>query len=168
MADKKFDIRIANREQASIVANIIREANTPIAEELGLTQKSAPRHPSQMTREWVLSDMGKREVFFILYLDDTPIGTVSYKSVGGGVSFLARLSILPPYQGFGYGVKLVDHHILYSHSQGDRRVDLGVIESHKHLINWYQSLGFVIKNSKSFKHLPFKVTFMRRELRESE
>lgn len=157
-------INIAERSQASTVATIIREANIPVARELGLEQKSTPRHPSNMTEQWVLSDMGKREIFFILYLENLAIGTVSYKSVGGGVAFLARLAILPEYQGRGYGSKLVDHLIRYSRSQGDRRVDLGVIESNRDVIDWYNRLGFSVKNSKSFKQLPFKVTFMRREL----
>lgn len=157
-------IDITDRSQASVVAKIIREANIPIATELGLNQKSTPRHPSNMTEQWVLSDMGKREIFFILYCDNTAVGTVSYKSVGGGVSFLARLAVLPEYQGRGYGTKLVEHVLIFSKNQGDRRVDLGVIESNRDVMEWYNRLGFSVKNSKSFKHLPFNVTFMRREL----
>lgn len=157
-------IEIADRSQASTVAHIIREANIPVAIELGLDQKNTPRHPSNMTEQWVLSDMGKREIFFLLLLDNLAIGTISYKSVGAGVAFLARLAVLPEFQGSGYGVKLVNHLISYSKSQGDRRVDLGVIESNTDVISWYQRLGFSVKNSKTFKHLPFKVTFMRREL----
>lgn len=161
----KEHIEIANRSQADLVADIIKESNIPVAQELGLDKKSTPRHPSNMTRQWVLSDMGKREIFFILFIDNLAVGTVSYKNVGGGVAFLARLAVLPKYQGLGYGVKLVDHLLQYSKNQGDRRVDLGVIESNKDVISWYQRLGFVTKNSKSFKHLPFNVTFMRRELK---
>lgn len=155
-------IEVVTKSSADLTAAIIREANIPIAEALGL--EDFHRHPSKMTHEWVLSDMGKREIFFILYDEHEAVGTVSYKSVGGGVAFLARLAVRPKFQHRGYGVILVKHLLDYSKKSGDRRVDLGVIESSKKLIAWYQRLGFVIKNSKSFKHLPFKVTFMRRVL----
>jgi ribosomal protein S18 acetylase RimI-like enzyme len=47
------------------------------------------------------------EIFFV-YEDDKPIGSFSYKEVDGQVE-VVQVALLPPYQGKGYGKKMVEY-----------------------------------------------------------
>jgi hypothetical protein len=59
---------------------------------------------------------------------------------------------------------LVNHIIAEAKKLGVSRVEIGIIAAHIELKDWYQQQGFVIKNTAHFKHLPFEVTFMFREI----
>jgi len=64
----------------------------------------------------------------------------------------------------GFGKALVNHVINEAKKLGDCHIEIGIISDQIELREWYKKLGFSIKNETKFEHLPFKVTFMSKEL----
>jgi len=58
----------------------------------------------------------------------------------------------------------VNHALNEAKKFGAHRVEIGMISDQTELKEWYKKFGFSIKSEKRFEHLPFKVTFMSREL----
>jgi N-acetylglutamate synthase-like GNAT family acetyltransferase len=95
---------------------------------------------------------------------NVPCGCVALERAQPDVFYLERLSVLPQFRRNGLGEVLVNHAVNESKKLGAHRVDIGIISDHTELRDWYKRLGFSIKSETRFEHLPFKVTFMSKEL----
>jgi ribosomal protein S18 acetylase RimI-like enzyme len=147
-----------------MLAFIISRANKDIADTFGLTLKNNPKHPSFSTKDWVLSDMERGEVYFLCRKNGVNIGCVAFEQPQPGSSYLNRLSVLPEYRHEGVGELLVQHVLEHSRAKNIKTVSIGIIAKHTVLKNWYLKLGFIEGETKIFDHLPFDVTFMTYEL----
>jgi len=49
-------------------------------------------------------------------------------------------------------------------SYGGNKISIGIIEENTKLKDWYLKLGFTHISTRKFKHLPFTVGFMEKEL----
>ena len=72
--------------------------------------------------------------------------------------------MLPSFRNRGFGKALVNHVINEAKKLGLRRVEIGLISKHTELKEWYERLGFSVKNTAQFEHLPFEVTFMFKQI----
>jgi N-acetylglutamate synthase-like GNAT family acetyltransferase len=160
---EKF-IQQAGFSDADILAFIISQANKEIADQYGLTLKNSPKHPSFYTKDRVLSDMERGEVYFLCQKGGANIGCVAFEQPQPGSSYLNRLAVLPEYRHKGVGEKLVKHVLEHSISKNIKTVSIGIIAKHTVLKNWYLKFGFIEGETKMFDHLPFEVTFMTYEL----
>jgi hypothetical protein len=59
---------------------------------------------------------------------------------------------------------LVQHALEKAQALGAQNMEIGIISEQKELENWYNRLGFSNKGRKQFKHLPFEVTFMGKDI----
>jgi GNAT superfamily N-acetyltransferase len=80
------------------------------------------------------------------------------------VCYLERLAVLPRYRRKGLGRALVEHVMDQAEGIGAHRVEIGIISGQTELEEWYRELGFSLKGTAIFDHLPFQVTFMAREI----
>lgn len=149
---------------AKEIANIVKEANIPVAEKLGLTLENCPKHPSNCTKEWILESMNNGEEYYILEHEGKPVGCIAYQDPKTPESYLNRLAVLPEYQSKGFGEKLVEFHENLSKENGKAKISIGIIDSNTTLKNWYKKLGFTENGKKEFPHLPFTVCFMAKTL----
>ena len=112
--------------------------------------------------KWVL----RRVVASALPLETESLETYRRlrERAGSGVCYLERLCVLPGFRRRGFGEELVSRVLAEAVALGARQVDIGIIEKHTELREWYRKLGFTEGESKDFPHLPFRVLFMSKEL----
>jgi len=160
----KTTIKKAIRDDATIIASLIKNSNKEVALQFGINNDNNPKHPSFYTKEWVISDFIRGEEYFLYQQDGKNIACVAYESTRADTAYLNRLSVLSSHQNKGIGEKLVSHVFKYSKEKKHQQVSIGIIAEHIKLKKWYLKLGFREKVTKSFEHLPFDVTYMSYKL----
>lgn len=153
-------IREATREDVSLLTTIIRKSFRDVAERFNLTPENCPTHPSNCTAEWINSALDKGIKYYILENNDEPCGCVALELARPEVCYLERLAVLPEYRRKGFGKALVRHALEEALKSKVRCVEIGIIAEHTELEEWYEKLGFLVKEKARFNHLPFNVTFM--------
>jgi N-acetylglutamate synthase-like GNAT family acetyltransferase len=160
----EFSIRDATNDDITLLTTLIRNSFRDIAERFNLTPENCPTHPSNCTSEWIESALKKGIKHYIMEKKNVPCGCVALERAQPDVFYLERLSVLPQFRRNGFGEVLVNHVVNEAKKLGAHRVEIGIISDHTELRDWYKKLGFSIKSETRFEHLPFKVTFMSREL----
>jgi len=147
-------------DDAEEISTIVRESHKDVAGEFGLNIDNAPKHPSFCRKDWVLSDFGRGEEYFVYKDGGAGIGCVAFESPRSDVAYLNRLSVLPKYRHKGIGKALVMHVFSYSKKKRIQTVSIGIIAKNARLRDWYLKLGFVEGEIKTFSYLPFDVRYM--------
>jgi len=155
-----YAIRICTRAEIDILVDIIRNAFHDVAERFGLTEQNSPTHPSHCRAEWLLREMNRGVVFYILENEGQPVGCVALEKINDEVCYLERLAVLPRERGKGFGEALVKHVLSEARLFKVYRVQIGIIAEQRELHDWYEKLGFEDVESKKFPQLFFRVTFM--------
>jgi len=141
-------------------AAIIRSAFGKVAAELGITVENAPMFPAFITLERLEEMRARGAVFFGLFIDGRQAGVVAVEKRDTGDCYLERLAVLPEHWHGGLGRELVNFVIDYVKKLGVKKLYLGMVNEHKVLKEWYQSMDFKEIELKKFEHLPFTVCFM--------
>lgn len=157
-------IRTGKREDVDILTEVIRTSFRDVADRFHLTPENCPKHPSNCTAEWVRGDMDRGVVYFIFDEGDDAAGCVALERAGENEWYLERLAVLPDRRRRGMGRALVEHVLAQAQRSGAGRVGIGIIAEDADLKRWYHAAGFVEGETKEFIHLPFRVTFMSREI----
>ncbi len=157
-------IRNATDNDVSIVTRLIRDSFKDVATRFNLTPENCPKHPSNCTEAWLISAFEKEINYYILESGNVPCGCVALERANPDICYLERLAVLPQFRNRGYGRQLVQYCLDQSRKIGAKRVEIGIIDEHRELKDWYISSGFFVKKTQRFDHLPFTVTFMFIEL----
>ena len=160
----EFLIRDATSDDVTLLTILIRNSFHDIAERFNLTPQNCPTHPSNCKTEWIESALKKGIKYYILEIKNIPCGCVALERAHSDVFYLERLSVLPQFRRNGFGEVLLNHALNEAKKLGAHRVEIGIISDHIELKEWYKKFGFFVKNETQFEHLPFKVTFMSRDL----
>jgi GNAT superfamily N-acetyltransferase len=158
--DQSITIRDAASEDAAVLAGLIRESFRNVAVRFGLTPENCPKHPSNCTTVWIESDRSRGVRYFILSQNGESIGCVGLESPSPDLCYLERLAVLPGKRLRGFGRMLAEHALACARAGGARKVSIGIIADQTELKRWYADLGFAEVQTKTFQHLPFKVSFM--------
>ena len=153
-------IREATKKDRELLSRMISESFRYVARRFSLTRDNYPKHPSNCTTSWIESDMARGVQYFLLYLDESPIGCVGVESPSTDVCYLERLSVLPEMRGKHFGSSLVKYVLAFAASKGANKVSIGIIAEQTELKEWYKRFGFNEVQTKSFQHLPFQVCLM--------
>lgn len=162
MTDTK--IRPAGPGDIPVLVAVIGTAFRAVADRLGLPPDKDSKHASNITDEWIVSDMDNGVRYFIAEVDGIPAGAVTVGHPRPDASFIGRLAVLPDYQGRGLGRKLFTYAIDRAAETGADHISVGVISEEKQLVEWYRRMGFRINRRISYKHFAFEVTLMRRDI----
>ena len=158
-------IKEAKPNDREVLVNLIRDSFRDVAHRFSLTKDNCPKHPSNCASSWIESDIARGVQYFILYVDENPIGCVAIEMPSADVCYLERLSVLPEMRGKHFGIRLVQHALEYAASKGAGKVSIGIIDEQTELKEWYLMLGFIELQTKSFPHLPFTVCLMEFEIK---
>ena len=157
-------VRKATTDDVSLLTDIIRNSFRDVAARFHLTPENCPTHPSNCIDEWISTALIKGLIFYILENEDLPCGCVALEFKDLEKCYLKRLAVLPEYRRRGFGEALVKRVLEEASKQKTRRVEIGVIAGHQELVEWYGKLGFSIKETVHFDHLPFDVAVMSIQL----
>jgi N-acetylglutamate synthase-like GNAT family acetyltransferase len=160
-------IRVCTKEDTQVLAETIRKSFQDVAERFGLTPENAPSHPSNCTVDWIREHMERGVTYFAIENKNHVVGCVALERANADVCYLERLAVLPDRRRRGFGKALVNHVLSEAKLLGVRSLSIGIIAEQTELKDWYKRLGFVEGESKEFPHLPFLVTFMSYDIKES-
>ena len=160
-------IKEATLDDRKVLAILIRDSFRDVARRFSLTKDNCPKHPSNCASSWIESDISCGVQYYILYVDENPIGCVAIEKPSADVCYLERLSVLPEMRGKRLGIRLVQHALKCAALKGARKVSIGIIDEQTELKEWYTQLGFVVTEIKNFPHLPFTVCLMDFEIKKS-
>lgn len=155
-----MNIRQANVDDIPVLVDLIRRSFKDVAERFGLTKDNCPTHPSFYTTERITSDFEKNIQYYLLEADSLPVGCMALEKATEDICYLERLGVLPEKRRNGFGNALVQRVFEDAGSLGAKQISIGIIADHETLKSWYKNIGFKEMETKTFKHLPFRVTFM--------
>ncbi|MEW6263910.1 MAG: GNAT family N-acetyltransferase [Thermodesulfobacteriota bacterium] len=164
----EFEIREVGPDEAELLASIIRDAFQDVARRFDLTPENCPTHPSNCTPEWIHMALGKGARYFLLRTGEGPCGCAALRKADEEKGYLERLSVLPAYRRRGLGRALVQRVTAEAKVLGLKRLEIGIIAGQLELKAWYEDLGFQLKETARFKHLPFEVALMGKNLRDGQ
>jgi N-acetylglutamate synthase-like GNAT family acetyltransferase len=159
-----FIIRDSTGNDISLLTKLIRQSFKDVAERFNLTAHNAPNHPSNCTEEWIIKAIQNGNNYYILEHQNIPCGCVALEQANSEVCYLERLGILPNYRNKGFGKALVNHIIQKARNRNAKRVEIGIIAENIELKNWYKKQGFIERSTMKYKHLPFEVLFLFKDL----
>lgn len=159
-----FAIRNATRDDIPLLATIIRDSFRDVADRFDLTPENSPTHPSNCTAEWIEKAFDEEITYYILETDGVPCGCAALEQANPNVCYLERLAVLPQFRCRGCGEALVNHVCGEAEKLGAKHVEIGTIAEHTELNEWYEKLGFRLKSTAEFEHLPFRVTLMSKKV----
>ena len=153
-------IRSVKYEELPVCLEVIHESFETVAKEFGLTPENCPTHTSFMPLEKLARhfDWGWR--MFMLLENEMPVGFYGLSKKENGSFELHNLAVLPKFRHKGYGRQLLDDAKRRVKEQGGTALDIGIIEEHTVLKNWYMANGFVPTGMMHFPHLPFTAGYL--------
>lgn len=140
---------------------LIRNAHKDVAKRFALRADNCPKHPSNCTDQWIENDFERGVVYYLAEIDGVPAGCVALEHAAAELGYLERLSVLPRYRKKGLGMKLTRYLFERARQSGIRTIGIGIIAQFTELKNWYEKIGFIPGETKTFPHLPFQVLLMR-------
>ena len=153
-------IREAKSDDVARLCRLIRRSYQDVAERFKLTPTNCPKHPSNCTDEWIENEFAKGVNYFILEHKAIAAGCVAIESASADLCYLERLAVLPHERKNGFGSQLVEHVFWTARDLGANKISIGIIAEQAELKEWYRKFGFVEGETRTFGHLPFRVTFM--------
>ena len=153
-------IRMGRKEDIDVLVEILRDSFQEVADRFGLNEQNSPTHPSNCRTEWLMREMNRGVVFYVLEAQGEPAGCVALEKINDEVCYLERLAVLPREQKKGFGEALVKHALSQARLLKAYRVQIGIIADDQALQNWYEKLGFEEVERKNFPNLIFEVVFM--------
>ncbi len=167
-ADHALTITTASRDQAGLLAVLIRQSYADVARRFGLTPQNAPTHPSACTADWIAADLGEGVSYFTAVSGNMSVGCVALKKAAPDVCYLMRLGVLPLFRRQGIGHRLTRHVCRQARRADAKEVSVGLIAAQEELAAWYRRQGFEDVDRRRFDHLPFEVLLMRHVLDPTE
>lgn len=144
----------------NVLVEMIKDSFLDVALRFGLNEQNSPTHPSNCRAEWLLREMNRGVIFYILENEGQPVGCVALEKISDEVCYLERLAVLPRHRRQGFGAGPVKHVLSEARLLNVYRVEIGMIAEHKELQDWYEKRGFEEVERKNFPQLIFQVTFM--------
>lgn len=154
------EIRPAAEDDGTALARLIQQAYKDVALRFGLTPENCPKHPSNCTEVWIRNDLERGVTYSILASGSIVAGCAALETTDPAVAYLMRLAVLPEFRRRGFGEMLVQHSIGQIRRLAMPSISIGLIAEQEELVTWYGKLGFILGETKRFKHLPFAVRYM--------
>jgi len=160
MQTDSLTIRPAAQTDTICLSEIIRGSFADVARQFALTLRNCPKHPSNCTRQWIERDLARGVNYYILAVNGLDVGCVGVEKASATTCYVERLAVLPEHRGRGHGTRLARYAIQQARERGASTVGIGIIAADTGLKRFYESLGFMAGETKTFAHLPFEVAFM--------
>lgn len=161
-----IDIKLVDENYAEVVAKIIWESFKEQARILKISEKEYPNYVAFETAEGVKNTIKNGANLAVAFIDERAAGTIRYsidkKQADKG--YIGRLALLPQYRGHAYGIELMQYAEMQLKSLGVKTVEGSIVAEFEKLKRFYEKQGYVPREKKLFKTLPFEVLFMEKTL----
>jgi len=156
----------ASEFHSEIICSIIAESFKKQAQILCLSKEQHPGFVAFDTVERVRRRIKQGDGTAIAYLGKDPVGTITcaVDPVRPEKGYVRRLAVLPRQRGNSIGQLLMDHALKRLKEQKVIFVELSIVAQFDSLREYYQRMGFLCREKKSFPHLPFEVLYMEKIL----
>lgn len=161
-----LQLRQVGRAEAEVVADIIRRSFEAQAVALGLQEDDCPAYVAFETVDRVLKRMERGESVVVGYVDQEPVGSVSYQvtSPFHRKGTISRLAVLPDYRGNQFGFDLMRYAEDRHKQEGVVVVEISIVAQFKRLRQYYKMQGYVADRTETFASLPFEVLFLGKSM----
>ncbi len=157
-----LNLREAQVEDAEIISKIIRESFKTQSEILKISEDDYPNYVAFETVESVANRMDRSDTIVIAYLNDKPVGTVSFRNDPEEEQrgHIIRLAILPRFRGHSYGEHLMAYAETKLRERGVKFIELCIVAQFKRLREYYENLGYTPRETRSHAGFPFEILYM--------
>jgi len=162
--DTYFIRELKSTDELNDCVNLLRSAFGETAVEFGLTKENCPSNGAFIDYGKLKTSTNKGVIIYGMYKGELLLGCIGLKQKDKVTFELSKLAVLTSVRSQGLGADLVEFACSTVRNKNGRFVKLGLIDENRVLKEWYQDQGFRIAKTKSFKHLPFKVCFMVKEV----
>jgi len=153
----------ASYNHLELVCHIIKESFQKQAKILAITQEKYLNFVAFETVERVPKRMNSGDQVIISFINDEPMGTVSYKAdhaLQKGI--IRRLAVLPKYRGYGYGELLMSQAEQQLKQENIRYIELAIVAQFQGLQRYYERLGYMAKEKNFFPPYPLRFYLWKR------
>ena len=157
---------LQSEEDLQLCVELLRAAFVTVAEEFGLTEKSAPTNAAFTILENLNRHIQDNMNLYGMFCDSKLVGCIAIKisKSDDTVFYIERLAVDPAQRHLSYGSKLLSFAIEQIRRRGGTVASIGLMDNNERLKKWYQSKGFVQHDCRNIAHLPFKVCYMSMDL----
>ena len=153
-------IRSVVYEDLPACLEIIHRSFATVAAEFGLTRENCPTHTSFLPLEKLQRHFAWGWQMFFVWEEDRAVGFYGLSQQENGVFELHNVAVLPKFRHKGYGGQILTDAKNRVIAAGGTTLEIGIIEEHTVLKNWYVENGFVPVGTKRFPHLPFTAGYL--------
>lgn len=150
---------ISSEDEIKKFLTVITDSFITVADEFGITSKTAPSNPAFITLEKLVY-IYKNCKCFGLYLNMLPIGFFALEESENSVLLIEKISVLPDFRHKGYGKMILDYSLNFALKNNFKTISIALINENSRLKKWYSDFGFIEVNVAVIPHLPFEVCFM--------
>lgn len=154
-------IRQIERDEIKVCLQVIRKSFGTVEKEFSLTKENCPGNACFMKVEKLYKQYDEGRPMFAYLDNDIIVGYFSLRKNNSGSFELNNLAVLVEYRHKDYGREMVIFAMDKVREMGSNKMTIGLIEESTRLRKWYSSLGFIHTSTRKYKHLPFKVGFMK-------
>ena len=136
--------KINKQDDFSVLAKLLNEAFSTVAEEFGLTKENSPTNNAFVTADALQLQLTESREFYSCEDKEKPIGFIAIEksSKEPDTFYIEKMAVHPDYRHRGTGRLLMDFAIKRIVEFGGKRISIGLINSNIVLKNWYQAQGF--------------------------
>ena len=160
------NIREMRIEEIPECVCVIRSAFRTVADEFGFTEENAPRFTAFALDEGRLRYQFTEEKRPMFVYEDKGkiIGYYSLAVLSDDEVELNNLAVLPDQRHKGIGQRLLEDCFSRARNDGFKKIKIGIVEENKILRKWYESFGFVHKDSVKYDFFPFTCGYLEKEV----
>lgn len=143
---------------------IISESFKTVAKRFNLTKENCPNNGAFITFQQLKNRRKKNQEYFFISIESVKVGFIALEVSDNKNLYIEKLAVLPEYRNQNFANLLLGFALDYLHKNNLKDLFLSLIDEDTQLKKWYIRKGYKVRWIKKFKHLPFKVCFMKKEL----
>ncbi|SHF34442.1 GNAT family N-acetyltransferase [Dysgonomonas macrotermitis] len=151
----------------SDVMNTLNVSHGTVAKDFGFTKETNPTNNAFIDVNTLKFQLNNGIDLYTISNNDKLVGCIAIErsSREAGTFYIEKVSVIPEFRNQGYGLKLMDFATSKIKILGAKAISVSLIDSNIKLKKWYLAQGFIESGFKDFEHLPFRVCFMRKEIK---
>jgi ribosomal protein S18 acetylase RimI-like enzyme len=154
-------------QDVSAIVKVLNLSHGTIAKDFNFTKEDNPTNNAFIDEKTLKEQLNNGIELYGLKEGDCIVGCIAIEKSKreADTFYIEKVSVLPEFRHKGIGIRLMDFATVKIKDAGGQIISIALIDSNSKLKKWYLSQGFIETGFKDFEHLPFRVCFMRKEIR---